>query len=684
MRIVDLSIRNKLLLSAAALSLFSMIAVTLTGSLVMLSTASKDAENQARLMLSGYAGNVSSYVGEAIATVRSATAAVEGLIADGDRERSHIASIMERTVRSNGDLVGMTLALEPNVFNDDADHVGGLYEDEAGRFVPYFFRNQDGSIGIEKLIMTKEAGTEGWYDLPLAENRDLVTPPYIYPVAGEDVLMTTVSWVVNDPRGAAIGIGTSDLPLKELAARLNDYSPFGSGVVQVVSGDGLWVANRDPARMGAAVEDRQLTQVLAAAASAPAAERFGDRYLSAAPVSFPGVDETWFVVMDVPYSAMVAGAVSARNTMIGVSAVLLLVILAIVWFGAGALARPVVRLTEAMRKLAGGDTSVTAATGDRRDEIGDMGRAVETFRENAIERQRLEDIQAREAEARATRQARTEALIGDFRDSIRGVIGTVGDTITDLDRSAHELSESAQDSSARAQETASASSSATQSVQTVASAAEELFASIGEISRQVGGTTDIVHKATHETQAANDKVASLHAAASQIGEVVSMIEAIAQQTNLLALNATIESARAGEAGKGFAVVAAEVKQLAEQTSKATQEVTAHIGAIQGATDDAVSAIGIIAQVMQEVGGYTTSIASAVGQQEAATRDISKSVQDAAAGTGAVTQNMDYLNSAIGHTSEVADTVRTASEEMNRNAEILRREIDRFLTDVAAA
>ncbi|MBD1548745.1 methyl-accepting chemotaxis protein [Roseibium aggregatum] len=348
------------------------------------------------------------------------------------------------------------------------------------------------------------------------------------------------------------------------------------------------------------------------------------------------------------------------------------------------IAGPIRRLTDVMARLAGGDTDVEIPSTGQRDEIGAMSRTVQVFRDNDLERQRLE-AQTEQAQARqADRQAQVDALIAGFRDSVQGLLGSLDETAQDMDSTARALSDMAARSAEQASNTATASEGASMNVENVAGAAEELSASIGEIGSQVQRTTDIVSSATDAVRDTNGKVQDLAEAANRIGEVVTLIQAIAEQTNLLALNATIEAARAGEAGKGFAVVAAEVKELATQTSNATEEISSQIAAIQGSTTDAVNAISAISSTMEEVDGYTQSIASAVTQQGAATNEISGNVQRASEGTRAVQDNMHDLAETVEQTQAASGSVLTAAGHLGQRSEALKGEIETFLERVAAA
>ncbi len=350
-----------------------------------------------------------------------------------------------------------------------------------------------------------------------------------------------------------------------------------------------------------------------------------------------------------------------------------------------AISRPIVRMTDAMGRLAEGDTSTEVPARGRTDEIGEMAAAVQVFKENAIEADRLREEQAR-AEQRAEEEKRqaTLQMADDLEASVKGVVEEVAGAADEMKVTAQTLSAASEQTTSRASAVASASEEATVTAQTVASAAEELSNSIQEIARQVADAADVSANGKGQAESTNETVKGLAEGAQKIGDVVSLINDIAEQTNLLALNATIEAARAGEAGKGFAVVASEVKSLANQTAKATEEISQQIGTMQDSTQKTVSEIEEVVTAMSKISEMTTAVASAVEEQNAATRDIAENIQQTATGTQDVSSNIIEVNTAAQQSSQASVEVVEVVGKLTGQSDILRRELEQFLNRLRAA
>ncbi len=342
---------------------------------------------------------------------------------------------------------------------------------------------------------------------------------------------------------------------------------------------------------------------------------------------------------------------------------------------------PLSRLQKAMSSLSSGQLTCEIADQTRKDEIGEMARSLEVFREKAKLADDLAHQQQANRDQEDKRHQKVHELVVGFDAAIQQALVEVSENAQRMEDDAQVLTAIAQDTSVRANQADGASEQAAGSVQTVATATEELAASISDINQQVEQTQSIVSEATQAAETSNVKVQSLEHASSKIGEVVSLIRDIAEQTNLLALNATIEAARAGEMGKGFAVVASEVKELATQTSKATEEISQQIHDIQDSSRDAASSIGAIAEIMENVSSYTSSIASAVSQQGAATNEIARSVQTASEGTQTVATNMSEVTTKAGETTHRADDVLQSSRNVAGQAGELKQMVGSFLQDV---
>jgi methyl-accepting chemotaxis protein len=345
---------------------------------------------------------------------------------------------------------------------------------------------------------------------------------------------------------------------------------------------------------------------------------------------------------------------------------------------------PVAGMIGAMQRLAAGDTAVTVPAQDAAGELGAMAKAVEVFRRNAIARVELEAAQARDQEARRHRSERIDAMVHAFQDEVAAALTVVTTAADELDATARSMTRVADEASNQAASSSTAAEQTSSNVQTVAAAAEEMVSSLQEIERQVVRSSEVAGLAAREAQASNAAVASLRAAAEQIGAAVSLIAGIAEQTNLLALNATIEAARAGEAGRGFAVVAAEVKALAGQTGRATEAIAGQIAAIQAATAQAAEAMGQIGQTIAAVNEISGTIAATVVQQTAATGEISRNAGEAARGTQDVSVTIARVLATSGQTGTAAEQVLAAAAALAAQATSVRSQVHAFLADIQAA
>jgi len=353
-------------------------------------------------------------------------------------------------------------------------------------------------------------------------------------------------------------------------------------------------------------------------------------------------------------------------------------------FTARGILRPLTGMTVAMSRLAAGDHAVEVPARDNTDEIGAMARAVEVFKQNAVQAETLAAEKTATQAMRDQRSTRIQTLTVAFDAKVVDLVGQVSTAAAGLQATAQSMTATASETTQQAASVAAAAEEASLNVQTVAAASEELASSIAEIARQVAQSARIAGKAKDDAARTDSVVQALAEGAQKIGEVVGLISSIAAQTNLLALNATIEAARAGDAGKGFAVVASEVKSLATQTAKATEDIARQITQIQTVTREAVTSIQGIGSTIGEISEIAAAIAAAVEEQGSATQDIARNVQQASAGTQQVTSNITGVSAGANDTGAAAGRVLGAAGELSRQAEQLRGVVDQYIEGVKAA
>lgn len=354
----------------------------------------------------------------------------------------------------------------------------------------------------------------------------------------------------------------------------------------------------------------------------------------------------------------------------------------VLFFSMRQITRPLREEIDIMHKLSEGQLDLTIPHTNRQNEIGEIARALDVFKEGLTTTERLRrEREIAQQKAEEEKRALQERMASDFEQSVGQIVKQVSSSASNMEQSAQDMLETAKSTVNEASAVLTASSEASGNIQTVATASEQLAASIQEVNNQVQSSNQIAGQAVVEAEATNKEVEGLAESASKIGEIVAMISDIADQTNLLALNATIEAARAGEAGKGFAVVASEVKSLATQTAKATEEIGGQVGEIQKATESAVGAIKGIQKTIESIKDYSTSVASAIEEQRSATGEIAKNVDQAAVSSSEITLNINKVTDLSKHTDQESTGIVENSSSMSDQISVLNQEVRKFVAQV---
>ncbi|MCW2608276.1 MAG: mcp3 [Frankiales bacterium] len=622
-----------------------LLAVTLGGLSTFVVSSSTGAARTSAEELTGEtavnaATRMQGELARAFGTARDLERTLSGLQATGGT-RAQADRVERSLLEGHEDYLGVWSGWEPNAFDGrDRAAVGGAGTDATGRFLSYWYRD-GAAIALSPLADYTRSGAGDYYLLPRTSGQEKVLDPYEYEVGGKSVLMTSVAVPVLRG-GRAVGVAGVDIALSHLQELVGQIEVYGTGSATLVSTAGIVVAGPDAAQVGKPV-GQDLAALVAEAADGTATSSDDDLLRVATPLVL-GEQDTWTLVVDVPHSAVLADAHRLRTTILVVALLSLALAAGIAFAAARRLVRPVDALRLRLVEISEGDGDLTQRVDESADdEIGALGGAFNRF---------------------------VEKVAGTVREITR-TSTELGASATSLEQVSVRLAASTEATSEGTARLAAASRQVDAGVQTVATATEEMGATAREIAASATSASRTTAGSVEAAGDASRTLDSLGASSARIGDVVRVITGIAEQTNLLALNATIEAARAGEAGKGFAVVAGEVKELAQETARATEDITRRVADIQADADRAGEALGRITASIAQVDENQTSIATAVEEQAATVQSMAQTVTQAADGSAEITIGIADVDRLAVQTSTAARDTADAAEEVGQLAGRLR-------------
>ncbi|MDI6103969.1 methyl-accepting chemotaxis protein [Actinoplanes sp. NEAU-A12] len=648
------SIRTRLVASVLAIVLVAFGALMAIASVMTRDMALRQAGDYTEQLALRQAGVVSGQIDVAVHAAQELARSMAQLKKSGITDRAAISALVEATLRGHPEFFGMATGWEPNAFDGRDRHFRNVAPSDAtGRFIPYWYRDGD-ELKSDPLVDYDKPGAGDWYLKPRETGKSMVVDPYVYQVAGEDVLMTTATAPIMVD-GRFHGVVTVDLALADLRAAVTVEKPYGTGYQALVTAGAAVVAHPQEDLLGKPLPDAGDRVATAVAGERPVRWAGGDSHLgdtatsvlTAVPLA---TGDSWALLVAVPEDTITATADDMRRNLLIAAGLAFLGGGAVVWLLGTSLTRPIQRLRNRLVEIAAGESDLTQRVEEgRKDEIGQLGAAFNTFTDKI---------------ATVVRQ------IGDRAERLTGAAVTLT-TISE------QLRGTAESSAGRAQRVSDAADKVSDNINTIAAGADEMNAAINEISNGTTEAAQVSRRAAEAAEATTAGVSKLGESSTEIGAVVKLITSIAEQTNLLALNATIEAARAGELGKGFAVVAGEVKQLAQDTGRATEDIAARVETIQADTAVAVAAIQEITQVVERINELQTTIASAVEEQTATTQEMSRNVAEAANGSSAIAETIGAVAQSVQDTNAGSNATGQAARELANLATELQSLVGQF-------
>lgn len=681
-----------LLVTAAAIVTFavaSMKSEAVTARREAIDTARENAALAAR----EYASHVETELDIAISTARTLSQALSGVKdqESGVRlDRDQVNNLLQILVLRNPHLIGTYTCWEPDAFDGmDKDFAKTTGHDETGRFIPYWCRGDNGEVVVEPLMEYESEGVGDYYQKPKQNHKECIIDPFIYPVQGKDTLMTSLvaPIMVDDTFYGIAGVDVGLNFLQGLADKVELYD--GSAEVAIISYNGTVAAvSGKPELAGKPYNDiaqdweDNLEHVTKGREFINMLE---DELSVFEPIKIGNTITPWSVNIRIPLQkitaradALIHRANASAVKMTGIGAVCAVIALVLLGFVARGIVRPIRQTADMLNDIAQGEGDLTKRlTVASHDEVGELAAGFNTFVD------KLQGIISNIADNSRTLSAAAEELSQTADNLSSGAAG--------MSEKSRNVAAATEEMSTNMNNAASSCEKMSDNVREVASAVEEITVSIAEIAKNSEQAARVADRAADLAQSSNDSIGNLGAAADEIGKVVEVIQDIAEQTNLLALNATIEAARAGDAGKGFAVVASEVKELAKQTSGATEDITQRIKAIQEATERAVGSTGEISQVIRQVNDVSGTIASAVEEQSITTKEVSSrisqtagvaeevagGVNQTATASSDIAENIAAVDQTAQNTVAGAEQTRTAGQDLARLAEQLNALVGQF-------